>query len=176
METSVSIYTSFKAMLSIVALGVSSIYTLSATAAPASGNATIKPIDPEIIAKKFKPGVFKTETLEISTDGKSEQKTEAMCMDAASANILANGVLWGVAGCQPLSTSEDESSISITANCPATGEMGANFYRGTIRWSADGKEIEWEGKRTAIEQGKPTDKVLNLVRAKLHYQSQSCKQ
>jgi|GEM_PF-3245967 len=143
-------------------------------AAPASGGASIKPIDPEIIANNFKAGTFKTETLEIGADGNSKQETAAMCMNVGSANILVFGVLAGVAGCEPQSSSEDKSSIAVTANCPATSKMGANFYSGTLHWSADGKQIEMEGKRVALEQGKPTDKVLQLMRSKLSHVSQNC--
>ena len=51
---------------------------------------TIKPIDPEVIAKKFKQGVFKTETIEIGADGKREQESAAMCMDEQSSHMLGH--------------------------------------------------------------------------------------
>ena len=135
---------------------------------------SIKPIDPELIAKKFKRGIFKAETIEIGADGKREQESAAMCMDEQSSHMLVFGVLAGVAGCEPLSTREDKSSIAVTANCPTTSEMGANFYSATMRWTADGKRIEMESKRVTLEGGKPTDKLLKSLQYKLTHQAASC--
>ena len=49
-----------------------------------------------------------------------------------------------------------------------------NFYSATMRWSADGKRIETEAKRVAIEGDKPTDKLLKSVQYKLTHQAASC--
>ena len=154
-----------------IALCLSFIFASSIRAQP---KPTIKPFDPEVIAKKFMRGVFKAETTEIGADGKREQESAAMCMDEQSSHMLVFGVLAGVAGCEPLRTREDKSSIAVTANCPATGEMGANFYSATMRWTADGKRIETEAKRVAIEGGKPTDKLLKSLQYKLTHQAASC--
>ena len=97
-----------------------------------------------------------------------------MCMDEQSSHMLVFGVLAGVAGCEPLSTREDKSSNAVTANCPTTSEMGANFYSATMRWSADGKRIEMESKRVTLEGGKPTDKLLKSLQYKLTHQAASC--
>lgn len=144
-------------------------------AAPAVG--AIKPIDTEAIAKKFKHGVFKAETVEAGTDGKAKQTTADMCMDEMSSNLLVFSVLAGVAGCEPQSSNEDKTSIAVTANCPANDKMGVNFYSGSLHWSNDGKQIEMDARRVAIAQGKPTDKVLQSTLVKLSYVSAGpCKQ
>jgi len=135
----------------------------------------IKQIDPEVIAQNFKAGSFTAVTTDVGADGKAEQKTEDMCMNAASANLLVFGVLAGVAGCEVLSSEEDKLAISVTANCPATSDMGPNFYRATLHWGSDGKDIEMDAKRLAIEDGKPTARVLKEVGMKLHHQSDSCR-
>jgi len=139
------------------------------------GEPVIKPIDPEVIAQNFPAGSFTAVTIDVGADGKPDQKTEDMCMNSASANLLVFGVLAGVAGCEPQSSEEDKVSIAVTATCPATSEIGPNFYRATLRWGTDGKEIEMNAKRLAMEESKPTEKVLKQVSMKLHYQSETCK-
>ncbi|MCL2713168.1 MAG: hypothetical protein FWD68_00840 [Alphaproteobacteria bacterium] len=135
----------------------------------------IRQIDPEVIAQNFRNGSFAAVTNDVGADGKAEQKTEDMCMNAASANLLVFGVLAGVAGCEVQSSEEDKVSISVTATCPATSDLAPNFYRATLHWATDGKEIEMDTKRLAIEEGKPADKVLKEVSMKLRHQSDSCK-
>lgn len=164
-------------MKNIPASGIAIALCLSFTFASsvhAQSKPAIKPVDAEVIAKKFKRGIFKAETTEIDADGKREQESAAMCMDEQSSHMLVFGVLAGVAGCEPLSTREDKSSIAVTANCPTTSEMGANFYSATMRWSADGKRIEMESKRVTLEGGKPTDKLLKSLQYKLTHQAASC--
>lgn len=161
----------------ILASGIAIALCLSFTFASsvhAQSKPTIKPVDAEVIAKKFKRGIFKAETIEIGADGKREQESAAMCMDEQSSHMLVFGVLAGVAGCEPLSTREDKSSIAVTANCPTTSEMGANFYSATMRWSADGKRIETDAKRVALEDGKPTGKLLKSLQYKLTHQAATC--
>jgi hypothetical protein len=156
---------------------VATVLAMSVVASPVADQteAEVKPIDPMAVAKRFARGAFRTETEETHLDAPTERDEELMCMDAESANLLVFGILLGVAGCEPQRSQADESSMEVTAVCPAVdGGAPANVYSASMHWSADGKQIDIEASRVALEHGQPTGKTIMSMRSTLRYLSETC--
>lgn len=163
-------------------IALSSVLLLSGALAQAAPQGGIKPIDPELVAKKFKRGQFLAESTMQDADGQTQTSAETMCMDEASANMLPMMAMMGLANCEPTNTAETKTSMSVAGICRNAGTSGdgkaadaANFYTGAVRWSADGKTIDLEMKRTELVNDKPSDKVLLWIKQSLKFQSRSCK-
>jgi hypothetical protein len=102
-------------------------------------------------------------------------ETDVMCMSPGTAEVVVAGVTDGLDGCDVQSSRNGKSSIAVTANCPALGQVGPNFYTGLLHWSRDGKQIAMETKRVELDpQGLPTNKILQSISYKLSYLSPEC--
>lgn len=110
----------------------------------------------------------------IGPNGHPGQETDTLCMNAETAEVVVSGVMSGLAGCELQSSEPRKNAIAVSANCPASAQMGPNFYTGILHWGAGGKVIEMETKHVALEQGLPTGKTLQAMRYKLSYQSPMC--
>jgi hypothetical protein len=144
-------------------------------------SSAIKPIDPELVAKNFKRGKFASETSTLGDDGKMRTESEVTCMDEMAANMLPFGAMMGLANCEPVSTNETKTSMSVAGLCrkgssPDSGKSPfvPNFYTGSVSWSADGTTIDLEMRRVALINDKPSDKVLMLIKHKLAFQAPNC--
>jgi|GEM_PF-3528277 len=146
----------------------------SAASAPASAAAPMQPIDTKAVARKFRPGRFKTRMVMIGPSGRPGQESDTLCMTPGMAETVVAGVMDGLAGCDVQSSENGKSSIAVSATCPALGPFGPNFYTGVLHWSTDGKQIDMESKRVALDQGQPTKKALQVIRYKLSYDAPTC--
>lgn len=165
-----------------VIISVSALLLCGSGLAQPANNSKIKPIDPELVAAKLKRGKFIAESTEQGTNGQTQKSAEAMCMDEMTANTLPIIAMMGMANCEPISTSETKTSMSVAGICRKSDQLAdgkvpfvPNFYAATLRWSADGKTIDLDVQRSALVNDKPSDKVLSSTKQKFKFQSANCK-
>ncbi len=164
-----------------IILAISAVLLSMTVQAKTSSNA-VKTIDPELVSKNFKKGKFMAENTEVIANGPPQTDSESICMDATTAAMVPMIALMGLANCDPVSTDETKTSMTVTGICRKGGTygsgkatLGPHFFTATVTWSPDGKTIDSVAKRSELIDDKPSDKILMSLAQKYKFQSASCK-